>query len=231
MKRAMIGALAVAICAAGVVAVAGDKRETGLVDGNRYVDQQYGFVFNKLDNWKYGKIDKENPAEARWIRFTLTQKNYFIPPERRATQESFIPPTLAVWVDTTSLSPEAYAAALTDSKNKEPWRKAFGQTFVIVGRGRAGESGKVQIDGRDGVMQQYRLDYDAQNYDRSRDKYTMISEARLSDLYVVKMGNRVYAFVFEAERATYPSVREESRTMIMSADFDPPADTSAAGAQ
>ena len=51
--------------------------------------------------------------------------------------------------------------------------------------------------------------------------------------YVAKRGNTVYLLGLTCEREIYRTVNEEAKTIIMSVDFDPPADTTqgaAAGA-
>jgi hypothetical protein len=91
----------------------------------------------------------------------------------------------------------------------------------MLRKGNFEEQGRIQIDGVDGFIQQYRADYEAQLYDRARDNYTLIEEVLLGDLYIVKRGDHVFVFHFRAERINYRQVKEEVRKMILTMDFDP----------
>ncbi|MBI3872353.1 MAG: hypothetical protein HY304_04665 [candidate division Zixibacteria bacterium] len=208
-----------------VIALAATRQDTGKVDGDRFVDRSYGFAFHKYENWKYGKIDQEDPAHPVHARFTLTQKNPQIPNERRTNQETFTTPSLGLWADTSSLSVEAFVDAVKDKKCKLKWRKDLATQFPLIDKGHFEEQAQIQIGGQGGIVLQYRLPYEAQLYDRATDRYSMIEESLLGDAYIVKDHGRVYVFYFRAERPSYRTVREEVRGMILTMEFTPAADS------
>jgi hypothetical protein len=53
----------------------------------------------------------------------------------------------------------------------------------------------------------------------------MINDAQIGDLFIVAHGGRMYVFYFRCERAVYPTIKDEVKNMILSMDFNPPADT------
>ena len=231
MKQSATWAVGTAVLLAAAVVFAAGKQETGRVNGNQFIDRSYGFSFQKYDSWKYAKIAQEDPAKPLRIRFTLTQNNYFIPADRRPNQESFTPPGLGLWVDTTSLSVEAFAAQVVDTKSKMKWRRTLGQAEPIIDKGNPLETGKIQIGGQDGVRQLYRMEYEAQLYDRTKDRYNVINDALIGDLFITKYGGRAYVFFFRCERTSYPAIKDEVKNMILTMNFNPPADTSGGGAR
>lgn len=207
------------------VAVAGDKRPTGAAAGNHYRDALYGFTFEKYDNWKFGKIDDEDPAKPRGTRFVLTQKSVNIPTEYLDNEEKFTMPTIGVYVDTSAMPLEAYAAEMADRKSKRAMRKDLARAFPILTKGQFVEQGPITIDGQKALALHFRQDYEVQLYNRVKDQYSLKEDALLGDLYVAKRGNNVFLLHFTCERAIYRTVNEEAKAIIMTVDFDPPADT------
>ncbi|MEW5701213.1 MAG: hypothetical protein AB1792_03180 [Candidatus Zixiibacteriota bacterium] len=226
MKRLTTSLLWLAAVMAVTAALAANKQETGQVDGNRYRDRRYGFSFQKYDNWKYGKIAQEDLNKPLRIRFKLTQSNYYVPADRRANLESFTPPSLGLWVDTSSLPVDSIMAAITDSRSKLKWRKDLATAVPIISKGSIQDASRIQINGESGVRQAFRLEYEAQTYDRSRDRYSVINDALIGELFVVKHGGQMYVFYMLCERVVYPQVTDEIKNMILSMDFNPPADSS-----
>jgi len=227
--RRLVIAVLVAACPMAVSHAAG-KQVAGRVDGNKFVDQLYGFSFEKYDNWTFGKVQQEDPAKPARVRFTLMQQNYEIPADRQSTQESFTPPGLGLWVDTTSLSAESLAAEISNIKSKAKWRKDLAQAASFIDRGTLMDRGPIQINGSDGIRQQYRINYEAQVYNRVTDKTSVITDALIGDLYVVTNHGRVYAFFFRAERVAYPTLKDQVKGMILTMDFTPPADSATGNA-
>ncbi len=60
-----------------------------------------------------------------------------------------------------------------------------------------------------------------------RDRYRILEEILLGDLYIVKNQGRVYVFYYRAERPNYRHVKVEIIKMLQSMVFDPAADTTA----
>ncbi|HUU46660.1 MAG TPA: hypothetical protein VM118_13090 [Acidobacteriota bacterium] len=229
IRRAVIVGTVLLFALAGS-AVAGKKQKTGTIEDNFYRDNLYGFTFEGFDNWKFSGIKKEDPEKPKPERFTLVQKNYQIPAERRENQEDYTPPTLGLWVDTCTLSIDSFAVEIANPKSKLKARKSLTEAFPTLRRASFVEQGRIQIDDADGVIQQYRVQYEAQLYDRVSDHYSVIEEILLGDLYIVKRGDRIFAFFFRAERHNYRQVKEEVTKMILSVDFDPaPPETEETG--
>jgi hypothetical protein len=218
--------IAVILTLASTVAlVAEGKRPTGTAEGNIFRDTGYGFAIQKYDNWKYGKIDKEDPGKPRMTRCVITQKSVTYPPEYMGNEDKFTMPTIGVFVDTSALVLEAYAADLADRKSKSASKKELTKDFAVVGKGSFVDQGPVTIDGLKGLVMHFRQDYEVQLYDRLKDQYKLKEDAILGDIYLAKRGNVFYILTLTCEREIYRTVNEEAKTIIMSVDFDPPADT------
>ncbi len=207
------------------VAVAGEKRPTGTVAGNFYRDALYGFTIEKYDNWKFGRIDDEEAGKPRGTRFVLTQKSVNVPTDYLDNEEKFTMPTIGVYVDTSAMPLEAYAAEMADRKSKRAARKDLAKAFPILTKGQFVEQGPFTIDGQKGLAMHFRQDYEVQLYNRVKDEYKLKEDALLGDLYLAKRGDLVYLLHFICEREIYRTVNEEAKAIIMSVDFDPPADT------
>lgn len=208
-----------------VALVAADKRPTGTTDGNVFRDSAYGFTLQKYDNWKFGKIEKEEPGKPRMTRCIITQKSVTYPPEYMGNEDKFTMPTIGVFVDTSSIPLEAYAAELADRKSKSPSRKELTRDFAVLGKGSFVEQGPITIDGHKSLLMHFRQDYEVQLYDRIKDQYKLKEDAILGDVYLIKRGSIFYILTLTCEREIYRTVNEEAKTMIMSVDVDPPADS------
>lgn len=204
---------------------AGDKRPTGTVNSDIYRDNQSGFTFKKFGNWKFGKIDNEDPARPRLLRTIITQKTVAYPADYIGNEDKFTMPVIAIFVDTTAMVLEAYAAEFADHKSKRPSRKEAARDFPILSKASFGEQGSATLDGQKAILMHFRQNYEVQLYNRIKDQYALKEDAILGDLYLTKRGNSVYLFSFTCEREIYRTVNEEAKTIIMSVDFDPPADS------
>jgi hypothetical protein len=202
-------------------AVAGKKQKVGTVKENLYTDNLYGFTFQAFDNWKFAGIDKEDTTKPKQRRFVLVQKNYHIPTRRGGNQENYTPPTLGLWVDTSSLPIDTFAVEIADRKTKLKARKLLAKDFPLLRKGNFEQQGAIQIGGANGIIQKYRMEYEAQLYNRATDYYSVIEELLLGDLYIVEKDGRMFVFYFRAERENYPIVNEEVKKMILSMDFEP----------
>ena len=227
--RRILAFVAVALAVSVGTATAAKKQKTGVIENNVYRDNLYGFRFEAIDNWKFDKPKKEKPDDPRRERFRLIQKNYQVPSERRDNQEDYTPPGLGLWVDTTSLPVDSFAAQIANPKSKLKARKEIMRVFSDLQSSsyKFENQTRIQIDGADGVVQNYRVDYEVQLYDRVRDRYRILEEILLGDLYIVKNRGRVYVFFYRAERPNYRHVKVEITKMIQSMSFNPEADTTA----
>lgn len=207
------------------VVVAAEKRPTGTVTRNIFRDSAYGFTLQKYDNWKFGKIDKEEPGKPRLTRCVITQKGIAYPPEYIGNEDRFTMPTIGVFVDTSARVLEAYAADLSDRKSNSKSKKELANDFAVLGNGSFVEQESVTIDGQSALLMHFRQDYEVQLYDRLKDKYKLKEDAILGDVYLAKRGSIFYILTLTCEREIYRTVNEEAKTMIMSVDFDPPADS------
>ena len=206
------------------VATAGSKRKTGEVTSESFRDNHYGFALAKSEHWKFAEINDETPDKLLFLRFVLNQKNAVIPTEWRDNQDLYTTPLLGLVVDTSAMPLEAYAAQMS-AKTKRPSRKELSKLFSPLTKGNFVEQGPIQVDGMPGVVQQYREEFEVQLKVKSSGLYKSLEDALLGDLYIIKRGDLVYLFYFRCERPVYRNTREEVRNMIMTMDFDPPADS------
>lgn len=207
------------------IASSGERRPTGHVDGNSFRDAS-GFTIAKYDNWKFGKIESEDPAKPRLARCFITQKGVTIPSDYLDNEEKFIIPAIAVFVDSSEMPIDAYAAVLSDRRSKRASRKEISKDFAIISEGNFVDQNTIMIDGQEAIVIRFRKDYEVQLYNRLKDLYKLKEDALLGDVYVTKRGNTVYVLGLLCEREIYRTVNAEAKTIIMSVDFDPPADTS-----
>lgn len=205
--------------------VAADKRPTGTVQDNVFRDAAYEFTLKKYDNWKFGKIDKEEPGKPNLTRCIITQKGVAYPAAYFGNEDKFTMPTIGVFVDTSEMVLEAYASDLADRKSKRSSRKDLIKDFAVLGKGSFVEQGPITVDGQRSIAMHFRQDYEVQLYDRVKDQYKLKEDAILGDVYLTKRGNVFYILTLTCEREIYRTVNEEAKTMIMSVDFDPPADS------
>lgn len=200
---------------------AGDAQPTGTVTGNLFVDQLYGYRFEKGDNWKFGKIEKEKPADRKRLRFSATQMNYTIPDNRRSNQENYTPPQIGLWVDTTSLSVEEFAAGLKSPKSKLKAYKDLSENFRLLTRGDFEKELRIQLDGINGYLLRFTYKYQVQIYNRANDPTDLVDESRLGDLYLVKDGHDIVVFFYTCERPSYLLVKEEVETALLKLKLKP----------
>jgi len=232
MRRSSVLLSALLIAGIAITTNAGEKRSTGEAEGNLFRDAS-GFVIQKYDNWKFGKIDKEDPAKPRLIRCLITQMSVTYPTDYLGNEDKFNTPSIAIFVDTCAMPLEAYAADLIDRKSKRPGRKEVTKDYPIITAGSFVEQGPTTLDGQKAIAMHFRQNYEVQLYNRVKDQYKLKEDALIGDLYLTKRGDRVYLIGFTCEREIYRTVNEEAKTIIMSVDFDPPADSTqgaAAGA-
>jgi len=220
-RRTIVNGVALFVATWVISAGAAEKQATGIVTGNEFADQLYGYRFERLENWKFGKIDKDKPGEPRRLRFTATQTNFLIPENRKTNQENFNPPQIGLWVDTTSLTLEQFAEELKSRKSKLKARKSLGEDFRFLSQGNFEEQMRIQLDGIDGFCLRFTYKYQAQIHNRSTDLYNLIDEVRLGDLYLVKHENRVVVFFYMAERPGYSPVKEEVEQMLSTLKIKP----------
>lgn len=209
------------VIAGTLPALAADKQPTGAVTGDIFVDQLYGFQFEKLENWKFSKVDKEKPEEPKHIRFTAAQTNFVIPENRKFSQENFNPPEIGIWVDTSSLTVEQFAEELKSRKSKLKARKDLSNAFRFLSQGEFQEQIKIQLDGIDGINLTYNYKYQAQIRNAANDTYRLVDEVRLGDLYFVKYAGNMIVFFYSCERPTYRQVKEEVEGMILKMKIKP----------
>jgi hypothetical protein len=213
--------LLVAVCT-----FAADKRPTGFVQGSVYQDSAFRFTLRKYDNWKFGKIEKEDPAAPRFRRCILLQSNFQVPAEFYGNEDKFTPAKVGVYVDTTSMALEAYAAEMSNRKSRHPSRKELVSDFAVLGRGQFVEQGPTRLDSLPAIVQHYRQDYEVQLYDRAQDQYRLMDDALLGDLYLVKRSDTVFVVHLTCERSVYRIVNDEALAMIMAIDLHPVVDSS-----
>ncbi len=234
MRRSRLLLISV-LFVAGLTAAAssGEKRATGVADGNRFRDAS-GFAIEKYDNWKFSKIENEDPAKPRLMRCLITQKSVNYPSDYiGGNEDKFNLPVIAIFMDTTAMPLEAYAAELADRKSKRQSRKEVSKDFPIISEGSFVSQSSISVDGQKAIAMQFRKDYEVQLYNRIKDQYTLKEDALIGDLYLTKNGNTMYLLGLTCEREIYRTVNEEAKTIIMSADFNPKADSTqgaAAGA-
>ncbi len=206
-------------------AIGGEKRPTGTTDGNLFRDSGYGFTVQKYDNWKFGKIDNEETGKPRLTRCIITQKSVTYPSEYYDNEDKFNIPVIAVFADTSSLPVDAYAAELADRKSKLESRKQMIKDFAVLGKGSFVDQAPTTIDGRKAILMHFRQDYEVQLYNRTKDQYKLKEDAILGDVYLTKRDNVVVIIALSCEREIFRTVNEEAKTMILSLDLGPPADS------
>ena len=203
------------------IAAAADKQPVGVVNGNEFTDQLHGYRFEKSDNWKFGKIEKEKVGEPRRLRFTASQTNFIIPENRKFSQENFNPPEIGFWVDTSSLSVEQFAEELKSRKSKLKARKDIDERFRILAQGTFEEQLKIQLDGVDGRGLRFSFKYQAQIRNAALDTYNLIDELRLGDIYFVKYAGKMFVVFFSSERPTYRLAKEGVEAMLLKLKIKP----------
>lgn len=219
--------LLVVTCA--TLAVAADSKPTGVVTENLFTDQLYGFRFEKLENWKFGKIEKDKPGEPKRVRFTATQANYAIPQNRKSSQENFSPPMIGLWVDTSSLTADQFAQELQSRKSKLKARKILSEEFRLLALGEFQEQMKIQFDGIEGIRLQYNYKYQAQIHNVATDAYDVIDAVRLGDIFFVKYDGKMVVLFFTCEGPSYRPVLDEIQKMIPTMKLKPEKADEAAG--
>ena len=208
-----------------IPARAGEKRPTGTADGNHYHDAAYGFTLLKYDNWKFGKIDQEDPAKMRLLRAIVTLKSVNYPTAYTGNEDKFNIPFIGVFVDTSEMVLDAYVAELTDRKSKRQSRKDVMKDYPILLKGSLETQESAVIDAQKAIVLHLRENYEVQLYNRLKDQYKLKEDAILGDLYITKRGNTVYLLGLACEREIFRTVNEEAKKIIMSVDLDPPADS------
>lgn len=205
-----------------------DKRPTGQATGNLYRDNAAGFTLEKYDNWKFGKINTEEPTKPRVLRCVLTQKTVAYPADYVGNEDKFTTPMISVFTDTSAMLLEAYAALLADHKSPRPARKEIARDFDILAKPTFVKREAATLDGQPAIVLHYRQNYEVQLYNRLRNQDQLKEDAILGDLYVTKRDGLMHMFALTCEREIYRTVNEEAKGIILSVDFDPPVDSSAA---
>ena len=203
------------------IAAAADKQPVGVIAGDVFTDQLHGYRFEKTENWKFGKIEKEKAGDPRHLRMTATQANYIIPENRKFSQENFNAPEIGIWVDTSSLSVDQFAEELKSRKSKLKARKDIDERFRIMAQGNFEEQLKIQLDGVDGRGLRFSFKYQAQIRNAALDTYNLIDEVRLGDIYFVKYSGKMIVIFFSSERPTYRLAKEDLETMLTKIKIKP----------
>lgn len=221
IRRTIFRLIPLLVVTCATLAWAADSKPTGVVTDNLYTDQLYGFRFEKLENWKFGKIDKDKPGQPERVRFTATQTNYLIPENRKSSQENFNPPQIGLWVDTSSLTADSFALELQSRKSKLKARKILSEDFRMLGSGEFQEQMKIQFDGIDGFRLQFNYKYQAQIHYVANDTYNVIDAVRLGDIYFVKYEGKMFVLFFTCEGSSYRPVSDEVQKMIPNLKLKP----------
>jgi hypothetical protein len=203
------------------IAAAANKQPVGVVAGDVFTDQLYGIRFEKTENWKFGKIEKEEADDPRHLRLTATQTNFIIPENRKFSQENFNSPEIGLWVDTSSLTVEQFAEELKSRKSKLKARKDIDERFRMMVQGNHEEQLKIQLDGVDGCGLRFSFKYQAQIRNAALDTYNLIDELRLGDIYFVKYAGKMVVVFFSSERPTYRLAKEDVEAMLLKIKIKP----------
>jgi hypothetical protein len=226
MKTCLYVALLLFAPVACSTAVAGNKHPTGHVIGDQFVDQRYNVTLKKYGNWKFGKIADEDSANPIHTRCLISQKNFILPSEWQDNEEKFNAPTLGLWVDTTDMVLDAYAAELAYTRSKRPSRKELARDFPILQKGDYVGQEPTKLAGERALLLHYRQPYEVQLEQRGTNNFKLIEEVLLGDVYLVKRDNLVFVLHFTSERAIYRTANDEAKDIIMSLDLHPKPDSS-----
>jgi len=215
----------VVIVAAATISWA-EKTKTANVVDNSLTDNQYGFVFEKNDNWKFQTAD-ENPKKPEFFRFEIQKKNSQIPLERKYSPETWNPAYGAFFVDTTSLTLKQIKAMFTEKNAKYQPIKNIAKKTELIKQGLFVEE-KDHAFGKLGMGCQltFKEEYDVQIRD-VKDDYDVITDYLIGDMYLTVCADKIFGFLFVAERAEYGVCRTEIEKMLETIAFRAAGDNSA----
>ncbi|UCD63386.1 MAG: hypothetical protein JSW34_11640 [Candidatus Zixiibacteriota bacterium] len=132
MRKSLIIVLVAALAVPSLQARRPRDR-AGKVSDGVYTDKKYGFQINMTEGWKYKIKDNEDK-----LRLVLLQLNYEIPTHYAEAPDYTKIPTVAVYVDTTSMSVPAFIDSLVSETFSSKQKKDIYGEFEILNRGASG---------------------------------------------------------------------------------------------
>jgi hypothetical protein len=235
--RRLILAGLVLLMAAPCAFAARKKKVGGELKDGYYVDETYGFRLTMNDNWKprFFKDDSK-------VRLSLTQKDYAIPSNFQGAPDYTKIPRITVYVDTSSMTPNAFVDSLLSPTFKSSQKSAMLKEFEflqkteiidgdIVPRTRSrvdvgGEPGLLWT-GKSNYLQLVQTSASSMGGNRVRDSYA-------GALLLVKHDKDIYIMHLMCEGPFFENVMAEARQIMLSLTWNDAAgaaDTTKSGEQ
>ena len=102
------------------------KKYTGTYENHVFKDKVYGFSIEISDDWNLKKM-----AEGKKIRFVAEKKEYAIPSELRNNELLTTAPMVKIFVDTSSLTPQAFMDSLKSKSFKSKQKSSLKNSLKI----------------------------------------------------------------------------------------------------
>jgi hypothetical protein len=218
MRKLLLITLALLIAAPCAFAARKTKVGGEIKDGY-YVDETYGFQLKMHDNWK-PRLFKEDSE----VRLTLTQKDYAIPPAFAGVPDYAKIPRITMYVDTTSMNPNAFMDSLLSPTFKSDQKSAIIKEFEFLQKteiidGDITQRGRDRVDvgGESGLLW------------KGQSKYLQLVQASASSMggqrvrdafggaiLLVKHGKQIYMMHLMCEWPYIDNVMAEAKPIMLS---------------
>jgi len=174
-----------------LIAVPAFAIKSGEVKDNVYTDTDYKFSFKVPDGWG---VDVKNSKSA--VRVTMTQNSAPVPQQFQGGGEDYAQiPTLAVLVDTTSVTADQFLKNLTDPKFKSEQKKFFMQKLTIISKPFDVQNEKsLNAVGGAAKSVQYKQRYTVEVNERGSDKADVITDYKGGAIFAVVKDGKIYIF-------------------------------------
>lgn len=209
MKQLLI--IVLALILAFNCAFARKSSKAGEFKDGVYTDNLYNFSLNIPDDWNYSiKKDDSN------TRLVLTKKTYDVPLAFQSSPNFTKIPTITVYADTSSMSPEVFTDSLmSDAYKSKQKKQVMNICEILYGEFTKRKQGKMSVGEISGILIAGEQKYTLQIPDVYTNYYG-------GSIFIAKHGNNLMIVHFISENLYYQNLNEELIKVLSTLKFTEP---------
>jgi hypothetical protein len=223
LVRLLSATLIVVVCWISTASLSAADKSTDVsyIKDGIYHDVRFGFAVKIPVDWKEAKLRKEPTSE----RLLLIQKKPKVPLRLQNSPESAVKPSIMIFADSTSMSPESFLAFLRADTGKTEFKTRILSKSVLLDQGTPSvvqilKKTTVKILGQEAVRLGARLEYSVRVESPTTTAMVQVNGFRAGDVYVVPFPGWLMYIEQACEDEYRESLQPDFDTMINSLAFE-----------